>query len=228
MGLIGEFEITCEALPFVGILREVPDADLEVEMQFNHGRRPLFFAYLTAGPPAAVERAFEESGFVGGYTLVGRAGETRRYQVTPAVGMEERLGDHVEDLDGLRGLASVEAIVDRIEVTPTGWVQVGWFADRAAFREFRTFWRANGGFSLRRLVRDGEPEPPGDGLTDPQREALRTAYELGYFEVPRGTSLDEVADELGITSSSASERLRRAQTHLLETTVASTWPPLPE
>jgi predicted DNA binding protein len=51
---------------------------------------------------------------------------------------------------------------------------------------------------------------------------------MGYFEVPRGASLDEIADGLGITPSSASERLRRAGTHLLETTVASTWPPLPE
>jgi hypothetical protein len=228
MGLVAEFEITCEALPFVTVAAAVPEADLEVEMQLNHGRDPLFFAYLTGGPTGAVERAFEESTFVGEYTLVGRAGETRRYQVVPAVGMAAQLGDHVDDLEGLRGLATTEAIIDRIEVTPTGWIQAGWFADRAAFDEFRTFWRENGGFGLRRLTRDGEPEPPGDGLTDPQREALRIAYELGYFEVPRRASLDDVAEELGVSASSVSERLRRAQTHLVETTVASTWPPLPE
>jgi hypothetical protein len=228
MGLVAEFDITCEALPFVSVVAAVPDADIEVELQLNHGRRPLFFAYLTAGETEAVEAAFEASSFVGEYTLVGQAGETRRYQVVPAVGMDDQLGDHVDDLAGLRSLASTDAIVDRIEVTSTGWRQAGWFADRDAFDEFRTFWQANGGFSLRRLTRDGEPEPPGDGLTDPQREALRTAYELGYFEVPRGASLEAVADELDIAPSSASERLRRAQTHLVETTVASTWPPLPD
>jgi predicted DNA binding protein len=51
---------------------------------------------------------------------------------------------------------------------------------------------------------------------------------MGYYEIPQAASLDAVADRLGITASSLSERLRRAQTHLIETTVAPTWPPLPE
>lgn len=228
MGLVAEYEITCEALPLVDVATAVPAADLEVVLQVAHGPDPLVLAYLTGGPPAAVEAAFDDSSFVDDWTLVGQAGETHRYQIVPAVGMAEQLGDHVDDVEGLRALASTEAIVDRIEVTPTGWIQAGWFAGREAFDEFRTFWQDNGSFSLRRLTRDGEPAPPGDGLTDPQREALRTAYELGYFAVPRDASLDEVAAELGIGASAASERIRRAQTHLVETTVASTWPPLPE
>jgi len=227
MGLVAEFEITCEVLPFVSVLADLPDADIEVEMQLNHGDTPLFFAYVTGAPATDVEAAFADASFVGEQTLVGRAGETLRYQVVPGPDMEAHMGDAIDDLDGLRALAEAEAIIDRIEVTRTGWVQAGWFADRAAFDEFRSFWQSEGGFALRRLTRDGEPEPPGDGLTDPQREALRTAYELGYFEVPRGASLDDVATELGIGASAASERLRRAQTHLVETTVASTWPPLP-
>jgi predicted DNA binding protein len=130
-------------------------------------------------------------------------------------------------LDDLRALATADAIVERIRVTPSGWVQTTWFADRAAFDAFRSFWGRNDCFSLRRLTHDGDPEPPGDGLTDRQQEALRTAYEMGYFGIPRGASLDDVAAELGVSASSLSERLRRAQTHLIETTVASTWPPLP-
>jgi predicted DNA binding protein len=131
-------------------------------------------------------------------------------------------------LGDLRALATADAIVERIRVTPSGWVQTTWFADRAAFDAFRAFWGRNDCFSLRRLTHDGDPEPPGDGLTDRQQEALRTAYEMGYFGIPRDASLDDVAAELGVSASSLSERLRRAQTHLIETTVASTWPPLPD
>lgn len=50
----------------------------------------------------------------------------------------------------------------------------------------------------------------GDGLTDRQDEALRIAYEWGHFDIPRRASLEDVAEELGITPSSVSERLRRA------------------
>lgn len=228
MGLVAEFEIACEQLPLVEVAGAVPEATIEVELQFNHGDRPPFIVYATHGTPAEIERAFESVAFVAEYTLVGRAGETSRYQVLPAVGLEAQLGDHLDDLAGLRALATSDAIIERIRVTSTGWVQTGWFADRAAFDEFRTFWQRNDAFALRRLTRDREPAEPGDGLTDPQREALRTAYEMGHFEIPRAASLDEIADELGITASALSERLRRAQMHLVETTVAPTWPPLPE
>jgi len=48
-------------------------------------------------------------------------------------------------------------------------------------------------------------------LTDRQREALTTAYELGYYETPRAVSFDEVAAELDCASSTANELLRRAE-----------------
>jgi len=224
--LIAEYEITCESLPLVTVAATVPEATLEVELQYNHGDRPPVLVYATHETRVPIERALDSAAFVAEYTLIGQAGETRRYQILPALGEEAQLGGHVEDLSGLRSLATTEAIIERIRVTPTGWIQTGWFADVEVLDEFRTFWQRNGEFTLRRLTRDGEPEAPGDGLTDGQREALRIAYGMGYFEIPRTASLDDVATELGITASSLSERLRRAQTHLIETTVASTWPPL--
>jgi predicted DNA binding protein len=147
--------------------------------------------------------------------------------VLPALSLEEQLGDHLDDLEGLEALATADAIIERITVVPDGWRQTGWFADRDAFRKFSSFWQRNAGFRLHRLTQDGESEPPGDGLTDRQHEALRIAYELGHFDIPRQASLEDVAAELDISPSSVSERLRRAQTQLIEETVATTWPPLP-
>lgn len=46
-------------------------------------------------------------------------------------------------------------------------------------------------------------------LTRPQLEALRAAYEHGYFDVPRRMNLADLADELGISHQALSERLRR-------------------
>ncbi|MDS0279774.1 helix-turn-helix domain-containing protein [Halomicroarcula sp. S1AR25-4] len=46
--------------------------------------------------------------------------------------------------------------------------------------------------------------------------------------MPRQVSLEAIATELDITASSVTERLRRAQTQLIEETVATTWPTLPE
>ncbi|UWG48501.1 Transcriptional regulator, contains HTH domain [Halanaeroarchaeum sp. HSR-CO] len=57
------------------------------------------------------------------------------------------------------------------------------------------------------------------GLTDTQREALVLAYERGYFDTPRTTSLSEIADELDITQQSLSSRLRRGHRRLVEATL---------
>lgn len=57
------------------------------------------------------------------------------------------------------------------------------------------------------------------GLTTKQRETLLTALEHGYFEVPRETTQQELAEELGIQSSSTSETLRRAIAELIANTL---------
>jgi predicted DNA binding protein len=227
MGLVAEFDIQSEALPLTGAAAAVPDATLTLDLQFNHGNRPLFLVTVRDGSRTAIEDAFTDAHDVGEWTLVGQAGETRRYQIVPALSLEEQLGEQLDDLAGLEALATADAIIERIVVLPDGWRQTGWFADRDAFGRFSSFWQHNVGFRLHRLTRDGGSEPPGDGLTDRQHEALRIAYELGYFDVPRRTSLEEIGAELDISPSSVSERLRRAQARLIEETVATTWPPLP-
>jgi predicted DNA binding protein len=62
-------------------------------------------------------------------------------------------------------------------------------------------------------------EPPrtahGSKLTGPQRDALRTALETGYFTVPRRISLDELSDRLGVSDAAVSQRLRRGIESLL-------------
>ncbi|MBZ6497035.1 helix-turn-helix domain-containing protein [Natrinema longum] len=228
MGLIAEFDIDCKALPLAGMAARVPEATLTLNLQFNHGNQPLFIVTVQNGSRSEIETAFTEAYDVEEWTLIGQAGETRRYQALPALSLEGQLGEHLDDLEGLEALATADAIIERIDVVPDGWRQTGWFADRDAFSTFSSFWQRNADFRLHRLTQDGESEPAGDGLTDRQHEALRTAYERGYFDIPRQASLEDVAAELDISPSSVSERLRRAQTQLIEETVATTWPPLPD
>jgi len=62
------------------------------------------------------------------------------------------------------------------------------------------------------LGEEGERPVAGRwGLTPAQREALRRAHEMGYFEVPKGATAAEVAEDLGVSKSAFVERLRRAE-----------------
>jgi predicted DNA binding protein len=156
------------------------------------------------------------------YALLDRDGRTCRYKIVPAAGMVEQLADVVEDPTELRSLAANESVVEGIRVTSDGWVQTRWFAGRDAFDEYRSFWNGNGvSLSVRRLSRTDVDAGSERQLTDRQREALVTAYEMGYFEIPRTTSLAEVADELDISAPALSERLRRAHARVTEALVAA-------
>lgn len=49
-----------------------------------------------------------------------------------------------------------------------------------------------------------------------RRELLNLALDEGYFEIPRATTLEELADEMDITKTTASTHLRKAERQLFE------------
>lgn len=52
-------------------------------------------------------------------------------------------------------------------------------------------------------------------LTDRQYEAVRAAVETGYYAEPRTASLEDVAEELGVATSTASDHLRKAEARVM-------------
>jgi len=58
----------------------------------------------------------------------------------------------------------------------------------------------------------------GTTLTTQQRETLKLATEKGYFTEPRETDLADLADELDVSPSAASGRLKRGMKLLIEET----------
>jgi len=57
------------------------------------------------------------------------------------------------------------------------------------------------------------------GLTDAQFEALATAWERGFYTVPREVELVDIAADLGISHQALSERLRRGIDALIQDTL---------
>ena len=94
--------------------------------------------------------------------------------------------------------------------------------DREAFAELREHCREREwGFTLTQLKQT--PSADGNGgtrtrSTTKQRELLNVALERGYFDIPRGVSLRELAAEFDISDQAASERLRRALSNHLDIT----------
>ena len=59
------------------------------------------------------------------------------------------------------------------------------------------------------------PNSPLARLTDKQRRVLLTAYKLGYYDVPRRISTEEVAGKLDLVKSTFSAHVRKAERRLL-------------
>lgn len=68
---------------------------------------------------------------------------------------------------------------------------------------------------LRKLGSYEGRDEPVDALTDRQREVIRTAFEMGYYEVPREVSTERVAAELDLDASTVAEHLQRAERNVL-------------
>ncbi|HET7324113.1 MAG TPA: bacterio-opsin activator domain-containing protein [Halococcus sp.] len=70
------------------------------------------------------------------------------------------------------------------------------------------------------MIRELEGEPAGRyGLSEGQYEALTEAATRGFYEVPRGIELKQLADELDTSHQALSELLRRGTQALIEDTL---------
>lgn len=50
-----------------------------------------------------------------------------------------------------------------------------------------------------------------NSFSERQRKIVHTAIEMGYYERPRGATLQEIADEIGIAKTTVSQHLRKAE-----------------
>lgn len=237
MSILVEYTVHCDALPLVDVAAAEPEATISVSVgQPNQGGPPPFCVVVGASDLDSVEETLDASPFVAEQVRLGADAETRRYRIVPATTMTEQLGDAVDDVQRLRDLAGTEAVLEHAEVTPDGWRQRRRFADREAFDAYWSFWREQASVTIHRIVESpgaddaaGAPSTgpaPGSDLSDPQREALLAAFELGYFEVPRRATLGDVAAALDVSAPACSERLRRAQRSLIASSIAAPGSPL--
>lgn len=195
-------------------IRETPNVQIEPNYQTNdRGSRLLVFSADTE-TPGAFERALGRDHTVAEAMVV-------EYETGDSV-YRARLTDAVVSLTPLLGQLGVR--IRKMVGTDLGWTLDAQFPSRGAFSTFRQFCSKNGvSFQVSQLSWGDEAVSDGDArLTSSQWETLHTAYERGYFAVPRQISQTELADELDISSSAVSQRLRRIMSKLLGEQIRST------
>ena len=208
MSVIAEYRLSSDRIALAPTFDAVPTVELELERSFaTEPDQPVLFAW-GSGPLEAFERAVADDPTVEALSLLDTAGGKRLYRIAVS-----------DETDVVLYSRWVELGAERLEAHYTdGW----WhgrvrFPDRAALTEYRGFLQDNGvDFGLKRLYDAGSPTGNDLGLTDEQRETLVLAYDMGYFDIPRGTTTTGLAEELGVSNQAVSERLRRGHRRLVE------------
>ncbi|WP_306060564.1 helix-turn-helix domain-containing protein [Natronococcus wangiae] len=211
MSLIAILDVAHPDLALTPTIRECPDATVRVVPHSTTDPETGLFFFLVESADETIETAFDDDHTVTDWTLVNDFGTTGIYQL--------QHGDETILLSPK--VAELGGLMLRAESNDRGWTVRLHLPDREALA---TLWEycedEDITFELYRMFRQEEwVDGLSPELTDQQRAALVNAYEEGYFEEPRETSLEELADQLDISPTAVGGRIRRGTGKLVETTL---------
>ena len=213
MSVLAEFAVPADEFVLSDTLTETPETRVEIKRVVGGTEfvTPYFWA---AGDGLerfeGTLRADDTTREV--LTLEENGDEERFYRVTWEAS-KPTLVDAVSDAKA--------TILEAVSTDAGTWEMKILFPNREALSAFHEYCRDHDfEIALERVYRPENPQEQAEyGVTHKQQEALEAAYEAGYFEVPRGQTLTEVAEELDISRNAFSARLRRGHRNLLSQTL---------
>lgn len=221
MTVIAEFELPASEFVLSHTFQNTSDVRIEVErvaVDVDREVRPHF--WVTNHELARVDETLSTDPSVEAIRKLDEAEHGRLYAAR-WTGPVQPLVYAIDDADGV----VLNAIGE-----DGRWVVRIMFDDPSALSDFHDFSSAYDiEFDLRRLYGgDNLASPNLPDVSPEQRALVETAYQQGFFEVPRGTTLGELADEFDISTNAASKRLRRGLANVLHGTAIGSSPSVEE
>ena len=212
MATVLEFTSPVDEFPLGTVFENLPAVTVELERLIPHGDLIVPYFWVRGAQAGDIEAAFETHAGVVSIDLIDHVdGE---YLM--------RAEWETEYFGVLSALSRANVVVLSGVGTKDGWRFEVRGEDRDSIGEFRTACQEHGIPIEITAVHALLPiQGQGYELTEKQLEALVTAYEHGYFDSPRSTSLGEVAEALNITQQSLSSRLRRGHRRLIAATLVT-------
>jgi len=215
MALVGEGVLATPILS--ATVAELDDAELQLEeIRSIPDERLRFLVWVAERHLPGFEAAVATDETVRSFRHLTRTDDHRLYRLT--------LSETGQDVSTYLAAAEADIVVLDLTVSGDGMRFVARIPSRDALRAYAAACgNQDVGFRLNRLYEDGTSDDASGGmeygLTEPQYEALSKALELGYFEVPRETSVSEIAAALDVSGQAVSTLLRRGEKNLLEHTL---------
>lgn len=211
MATIFEFEVPTEEFALHDTLAQFPDVEIEIErVVANDPDWITPYVWARAENFDALEADFDDDPTIKSLNKLSEMNEERSYQMT-WTGSIDRIVPLLTNHEG-----TITHAVGSVE----GWRLRVLFPDHEALSEAHDYLR-EAGFSLTihvvyEATDDGHMQY---GLTKMKRDTLVAAFNAGYFEVPRENQLADLSEQLDLLPQALSERLRRATSGLVESTL---------
>ena len=212
MSVIAEFSVKSDDLALNHALTAVPEMVVEIEQVVaTMEDRVMPYFWVSGGDHAEFETAFEADDTVTAVTQIDEVDGARLYRAEWTQNVETIVYAYVE-----LGATILQA-VGRAE----NWELRMRFDDRENLSQFQTYCEDNGiAFELNRIQEQEQPMASAQyDLTTKQRETLVTALEEGYYEVPQGITMSELADRMEISQQALSKRFHAAHQNLITSTL---------
>lgn len=213
MSVIAYFTVPVQDFILEDLFSSQPTVRLRLETMVPTGSALVPYCWIRGGDADAVEATLNESPVVTEAQLLDRLEDQGLFRI-----------EWSEELDGLfDAVRDSEAVMLEGSATNEEWSFRFRFPDYEALSAFyRTCARNEIGLTLEKMHNPVEPRDMADyGLTPYQREALVSALEVGYFEIPRQSTLVDLSERLGISDAATSQRLRRGLNTLVSATLAT-------
>jgi predicted DNA binding protein len=211
MSVLTEFTVPAEEFILYETLEEISETYVEIERVVANSEYVTPYFWASGGSFEQFECALEDDITVESITLLEDHDSERFYRVS----WRQRTGTIGHAVSQLK--ASI------LEATSDGndWNLKLLFPRESSLTEFHDYCsNYDLSFHLTRLYESRHPNAFGKyEVTPKQRKALMTALDLGYFNIPRGATLEHVANELDISPNALSTRLRRGHANLITNTL---------
>lgn len=211
MSVVVDVTIRTESFTLQNALSAEPDITVEAERIASHSTEEVLpFLWASGGDVDAFQQAMEEDP-----------------TVTNVAAIEEGEGSalfllewHEEFTELITEMIDQHANILEARAKEDSWQLRLRFAEEGQVSGFREYFDERGHtFEVQKLFHPSTSRQREFGLTPEQYETLVTALREGYFTVPRTISIEELANELGISSNATSQRLRRATGNLVRNTL---------
>lgn len=189
-------------------IEQVPDVEFEaVRFAVHDSACPMPFLWASTCQPDQLAAALEADSSTERVNCLSREDGRGLYSID----WTTRAACLIE------GFAETGGPVLEIRGSSDRWTFQILFPDRAAASEAFQTWCDDGiSPSLSRISHLSCGNDDKGGLSGTQHTAITQAFQADYYNVPRGTTLEELAMEFEVSHQALSERLRRGHSHLVE------------